>query len=436
MSKQAKVGVMISKETGGAYADVKEVIESELDRIRGEGQVVPAVCVGCDHNNVGDDGRCKERVKTLLGSTYDCWHKCEFPVVPAEELDEAKYDEVRRLMDVVVATAVLWRQAGHEGGAWFDQAEALDVAIDALLEYRDPVQAESEQESGNEEKNLGVPGSRSKATSKLRGYYLTGRVHPETVVRWFLDLHHYWFDESLGPNVFTGMRDDAERYLGPWIKTGEFAPDHTLLEINVRMKLEEWLKSSWSTTDPTKPDTASASALSTTLPDALVSETESSSLPDESSVLHEPKSGTQCGNCSRTFASPVTSCECGYFIPESSTSSVFEDAGLPWGTREIRDRLRLHQDAQPDRDDVDYLLSKITRLTNERNQLAVQGGDLFAVCTELAGAAESMLPYLSTEDQLLDYASLNDGRAAGFDTASVKMRKALAAYSQVKGEPL
>jgi len=34
--RNTKVGVRISKETGGAYADVKEVIESELGRIREE----------------------------------------------------------------------------------------------------------------------------------------------------------------------------------------------------------------------------------------------------------------------------------------------------------------------------------------------------------------------------------------------------------------
>lgn len=32
----AKVGVQISKETGGAFADVREVIESELAKIRAE----------------------------------------------------------------------------------------------------------------------------------------------------------------------------------------------------------------------------------------------------------------------------------------------------------------------------------------------------------------------------------------------------------------
>ena len=35
-ARTVKVGVQISKETGGAYADVQEVIESELARIREE----------------------------------------------------------------------------------------------------------------------------------------------------------------------------------------------------------------------------------------------------------------------------------------------------------------------------------------------------------------------------------------------------------------
>lgn len=34
--RDTKVGVRISKDTGGAYADVKEVIKSELGRIREE----------------------------------------------------------------------------------------------------------------------------------------------------------------------------------------------------------------------------------------------------------------------------------------------------------------------------------------------------------------------------------------------------------------
>lgn len=80
---------------------------------------------------------------------------------------------------------------------------------------------------------------------KARKYRLIDPVHPETVVRWFLDLVHYWFDETLGENVFTGQRDDAFRYLCSWIETGEFAPDNTLLEIQVRAKFAEWLGSFW-----------------------------------------------------------------------------------------------------------------------------------------------------------------------------------------------
>jgi hypothetical protein len=42
-------------------------------------------------------------------------------------------------------------------------------------------------------------------------------------------------------------------------------------------------------------------------------------------------------------------------------------------------------------------------------------------------------PYLSTEAQMLDAASLNEGRASGFDIASVKARKALVAIQRAKG---
>ncbi len=35
-TRSPKIGVQISKQTGGAYADVREVIESELHRIREE----------------------------------------------------------------------------------------------------------------------------------------------------------------------------------------------------------------------------------------------------------------------------------------------------------------------------------------------------------------------------------------------------------------
>lgn len=44
----------------------------------------------------------------------------------------------------------------------------------------------------------------------------------------------------------------------------------------------------------------------------------------------------------------------------------------------------------------------------------------------LVAALKALEPYLSTEAQMLDYASLNEGRASGFDVASIKARKALA----------
>lgn len=111
-------------------------------------------------------------------------------------------------------------------------------------------------------------------------YYMRGAAHPETVVRWFLALVHYWFDETLGPNLFTGMQNDAARYLAHWIATGEFAPDSTTLEIHTRIKFEEWLESSWSTADPTQP---ADDPKITTVPDALAPGTEVPEVPEVTS---------------------------------------------------------------------------------------------------------------------------------------------------------
>lgn len=43
----------------------------------------------------------------------------------------------------------------------------------------------------------------------------------------------------------------------------------------------------------------------------------------------------------------------------------------------------------------------------------------------LVEALETLEPYLATKADMLDYASLNEGRASGFDTASMKAREAL-----------
>jgi hypothetical protein len=48
----------------------------------------------------------------------------------------------------------------------------------------------------------------------------------------------------------------------------------------------------------------------------------------------------------------------------------------------------------------------------------------------LVEALRALEPYLSTEAQLLDAASLNEGRASGFDMASVKARAALSALAE------
>lgn len=51
---------------------------------------------------------------------------------------------------------------------------------------------------------------------------------------------------------------------------------------------------------------------------------------------------------------------------------------------------------------------------------------LIAAAPALYEALKALLPYLTDKTQLLDYASLNEGRASGFDVASVKAREAIA----------
>lgn len=59
--------------------------------------------------------------------------------------------------------------------------------------------------------------------------------------------------------------------------------------------------------------------------------------------------------------------------------------------------------------------SDIRQATNEQN-----------VTDELVKALEALEPHLNTEAQMLDYASLNEGRASDFGVASMKARRALA----------
>lgn len=123
-------------------------------------------------------------------------------------------------------------------------------------------------------------------------YCSVGRVHRETVARWFVDLVHYWFDESLGANLFTGMREDAERYLSVWVKTGDFAADITTLEIHVRTKFEEWLKLSWEPWEPWEQPSTSDVLISPergigARPETEISESYSATSPDTAGELPE-----------------------------------------------------------------------------------------------------------------------------------------------------
>jgi excisionase family DNA binding protein len=52
---------------------------------------------------------------------------------------------------------------------------------------------------------------------------------------------------------------------------------------------------------------------------------------------------------------------------------------------------------------------------------------LWPVVCPLVRAVESLLPFLTTEEEALNYASMNDGRCAPFDSASLAVRRALEA---------
>ena len=54
----------------------------------------------------------------------------------------------------------------------------------------------------------------------------------------------------------------------------------------------------------------------------------------------------------------------------------------------------------------------------------------------LVAALRALEPYLSTEAEMLDAASLNEGRASGFDVASLKARAALSLAEGKLMEPV
>jgi hypothetical protein len=56
------------------------------------------------------------------------------------------------------------------------------------------------------------------------------------------------------------------------------------------------------------------------------------------------------------------------------------------------------------------------------------------IIKQLREALQGLEPYLSTEEQMLDYASLNDGRASGFGVASLNARAALKAFADATSE--
>lgn len=74
-----------------------------------------------------------------------------------------------------------------------------------------------------------------------------GKVHPDTIVLWFLALNYYWFEDAT--NLFYGQREAAKAFLDQWAQTGELPDDNSTLQIYIGMKFREWLESSWEKDD-------------------------------------------------------------------------------------------------------------------------------------------------------------------------------------------
>ncbi|MGN6312888.1 MAG: hypothetical protein ACTHMO_03900 [Rhodanobacteraceae bacterium] len=58
---------------------------------------------------------------------------------------------------------------------------------------------------------------------------------------------------------------------------------------------------------------------------------------------------------------------------------------------------------------------------------------LIAAAPELLEALQALEPFLSTQSQMLDSASLNEGRASDFDVASMKARATIAKATGAQG---
>lgn len=70
-------------------------------------------------------------------------------------------------------------------------------------------------------------------------------------------------------------------------------------------------------------------------------------------------------------------------------------------------------------DEIADLQEQVTALQEENKTLRTQSA-------ELVVAAERLLPYLPDEANLLDNASVSDGRASEYDMAAVGLRKTVA----------
>lgn len=104
----------------------------------------------------------------------------------------------------------------------------------------------------------------------------------------------------------------------------------------------------------------------------------------------------------------------------TENTDISEDVGLPWGVVEIRERLRHHQEAQPDRDDVDYLLSVIQNLVNPIIQPPASAV-VVAVDDQNPGEVRKTTPcYSSVVDQSHLQLDADQSKAWDFTAAAIR----------------
>ena len=103
----------------------------------------------------------------------------------------------------------------------------------------------------------------------------------------------------------------------------------------------------------------------------------------------------------------------------------------------LQESLRRAQELDSLRGTIERLESELQQsVDRERSVWREKAAEIESLRADLAAVTEqrdkaldalaALEPYLTTEAQMLDSASLNEGRASSYDTASIKARKVLA----------